>query len=291
MRTKITEKNMYAVMGNINKFLSKPTKRDLGKKMVATGINIFDVNGIPMTSTRYEEVEHYFEAFVGNCHEHWIRKENRNKKDLTRHDEYQLHNVLLAISSDYELSCIPILAGFYVEITGETMKIWENDVTNTNYIGSEKRVFPNKEKTSVLVFKHMDISETDKRELIKDAIYHAFEISDEDYMFAELFEEYGSYLGGAMHSAGSDIAHNVCGIIDDINISESKVKETFTIDEKDAEITVEIDIDSNRNHVEPNSITFYFNGEEFKDTLSLIYKIFKEDIEEHYSYDDDAEDY
>lgn len=227
MMTKVTERNMGAVMGKINKFLSRPTKIYEGRKPVYIGTKL--ENSTYVDIFRDEEI---YTPFIGKCEEHWRRKEIRKKPVEYRitGDEYTMHNTLLAISDDYETNCIPIMAGFFVEITGDKMVIKQNDVIH-KFLGlnGKMNVYSNRSKSEYIYFYHMDINEDELYKKQLRAMNNAFNMITDCYYGGDSFHDFYN------NSYKADLA---LGVMHDIEeMAEELLSKSFNPDE--VNLTVE----------------------------------------------------
>jgi len=297
MEMKVTERNIGNVMGKINKFLSKPTRKYVGKKMVQVGYENIEIFGENVKQPVYEERDTYV-PFVGLCEEHYLRKEARKKAKEERRweDNHKLHNCLLSISDNYETNCIPIMAGFTVNITGDRMIIKENDIYH--YVNLFGKVSSHKEKdrSSYVYFYHMPISE----EELKDRQVHAMHCGM-DY----LFESY--YCGGSFYDY-FDSDFMVSCAMDTMNIIQDMFENIFGCDEDELnrEISVSQEINDKTVEVYCNAASFKegipqklddnifikVDGEKYYDIVSAVLKIVSgdDDLEDDYDYEK-LEDY
>ena len=185
---KVTEKNMAMIMGRINKFFEKDTRIYLGIGKRVVGKTTLDLPRGAISIPVYEDYERY-EPIVGRCKVHWIRKKledkikNNGDYILTAEEEYNYHNILLAIEDKYSINCIPIYAGFDVKITGNALIIKEND-THSKVFGigdSYPKTIKFKDKTTYEYFYHMPVSEDELKERTRNGIMSLFELSDQSY--------------------------------------------------------------------------------------------------------------
>ncbi len=187
---KVTEKNMAMIMGRINKFFEKDTKVYLGIGKRVVGKTTLTLPGGSIAVPVYEDYERY-EPIVGRCKVHWMRKKledkikNNGYYTLTAEEEYDYHNILLAIEDKYSVNCIPIYAGFDVKITGNSLIIRENDTYSKVFgIGDDyPKTIKVKNKATYEYFYHMPISEDELKERTRDGIMSLFELSDQSYYF------------------------------------------------------------------------------------------------------------
>lgn len=227
MMTKVTERNMGAVMGKINKFLSKPTKIYEGRKPVYIGTKLQDSTYVDIF--RDEEI---YTPFIGKCEEHWRRKEIRKKpvEDRITGEEYTMHHTLLAICDDYETNCIPIMAGFSVEITGDRMVIRQNDVVHKCLgLNGKMNVYPHRDKSEYIYFCHVDISEDELYNKQLSAMKNAFNMITDGYYCG------GSFLDFYDSKYKADLALGVMREIEEM--AEEMFCQSFNPDE--VNLTVE----------------------------------------------------
>lgn len=150
---KLTEKTMGNIMGKINKFLSKPTKRYMGKK---TKVNL-DENGNYIN----EESIDVYVPYVGECCIHPYKLElEKIMKDggyISERDKNITKETLLFLKNKYSSYGIPLMVNFDVKITGDCMIIKQNnmfmDITNKKY--------PFRKKSEYLYFYHMESNDED----------------------------------------------------------------------------------------------------------------------------------
>lgn len=74
MRTKITERNMYNVMGKVNTFFKKNVMQDLGEKERLAGHKNCEILGMENFEIPYYKTYHAYSAYPGTCHVHHLRK-------------------------------------------------------------------------------------------------------------------------------------------------------------------------------------------------------------------------
>lgn len=250
MKMKVNERNMGMVCGRINKFLSKPTKEYLGKRQVAVGSETVKCDdGFSFKRPVYEERDCY-KAFIGRCEEHWRRKEIRKKTDASKDDKLIASSVLLAVGNDYDTNCIPIRAGFVVEITGEKMVIKENDIFHY-YTGIRGEVIRSREKdaSTYRTFYHMPYDEKEILELQRHAIYSGgFDAITANYYYGGSFNDY--FESSYMVDECMDAMRSIEGLF------TSMIDEDFSADCEKLE---------NSEDICGREVTFFCNPSAFKD--------------------------
>lgn len=250
---KVTEKNMAMIMGRMNKFFEKDTKIYLGVKKRVVGKTTLELPGGAVSIPVYEDYEGY-EPIVGRCKVHWMRKKLEDKVKsngyytLTAEEEYNYHNILLAIEDKYSVNCIPIYAGFDIKITGNSLIIRENDTYSKVFgIGDEyPKTIKFKNKTTYEYFYHMPVSEDELKERTRNGIMSLFELSDQSY-----------YIGN--HEFDSDEQNELHSML------QSRIYDLITKIDLDADsASLRIDISSDCSYELNNDIFIHVNIENIK---------------------------
>lgn len=111
----VTEKNMWKIAGCINNFFKKPVQEYEGIKEVCVGYHkMIEENGFIWEKPIIERKETFIPLLAPSCHLHHVVK-NRTGEQMTTASFYKnrnslrLNDVLLAISSPFNSSCVPIL--------------------------------------------------------------------------------------------------------------------------------------------------------------------------------------
>lgn len=225
--TKVTEQNMMAVMGRINKFLSKPTD----------------------FHSRRGAVENY----NGICTVHPYRKEliemNRTLEPadyLYKQNKVSIKNLLLLIEDRGVCGNVPIMANSRVFISGDCMVITNADATSVYYDLKERRVkmmeLMGRNTKSTFVRSSVGQAEVDDV-AVRNMLRKAFSTSCENrYFISKDDMEYGDMRGFnefMMHLC-DEVEQAIC----DIDVSA---------DAADAELSIELDGE------EVPAITLHFN--------------------------------
>lgn len=281
MKTKVTEKNMYAVMGHINKFLRKDTRRYVGIRKHEVDVKMETIMGIEYPIPIYEERETYV-PFIGNCKEHWLRTEARKKmkngEKLYRDDEDRYHEVLLEIHDVHELSCIPIKNGYVVEITGDRLTIKENDTVYVcRGIAGEICYLKNKTRSSYVNFYHMPIPEEEKREEIRKSLFESLSASWDSILNMDLYECYSHSLASILDSRQNKLYDILSNRIKKLDIT--KETDVYTFDFNDQKIKAIFDIVAASKKASHENIKIIIDDNEFLDIFDAIMTMSKEEIE------------
>lgn len=201
---KLTEKTMGNIMGKINKFLSKPTKRYMGKK---TKVNL-DENGNYLN----EESIDIYVPYVGECCIHPYKLElEKIMKDggyISERDKNITKETLLFLRNKYSSAGIPLMVNFDVKITGNCMIIKQNnifmDITNKKY--------PFRKKSEYLYFYHMESNDEDIAKNIRTYIGEMISEMDESI--------YDEYIDSNDRTYFIDITQSCYHIVDCIKTEE-----------------------------------------------------------------------
>lgn len=124
--TLVTEKNIGKVMGDLNRFLSKPTMvlRGFTKKAIDTEYIDFHGDLFPVTQYAEEETPNYV-PFVGYCDYHYLWKKYLAGEECYTYGRKINEIPRLAISSSFEMNCCPISIGSRYKIYGRKLVILE----------------------------------------------------------------------------------------------------------------------------------------------------------------------
>lgn len=295
MKTRVTERNMATVMGHINTFLRKPTKRYLGKKQVQVGTKEVGDESFRMTVPVYELQDCYV-PFIGKCEEHWRRKEIRKKapEDRFRGDDQVMHTTLLSVSDNYETNCIPIMVGFVVEITGDKMIIKENDVVHhMTGIDGKPTSYKMRDKSEFVYFYHMNYTDEDILERQKHAMFCGYEGFTDSY-----------YCGGSFHDffenewkvrEAMDTMHEVQELFDELLAKDFGPDDTkLSVDGEinETNVTVFCNPSAYRNGVTEmeNNMYVLIDDKKYYDILDVVLHLVADDeddgIDDRDQYDD-----
>lgn len=272
----ITEKNMAVVMGHVNKFFSKPTRRDDGMRPIKIGIQNINCDGTLISVPKYEN-QHVYTPFIGNCHPHPMYKDYRERKFQNPNMSTFGENMppLLSIEDRYEDNCLPVYKGNKLFIDGNRMTIIFNDMY---YVVNDCHVvnyIPKRTKAETVTFYHMPY----EREDIDAKVQHAISIvvnSIDDLSMCDAFK-YPSYVYGLENAASiyDGATRQIDRIIKNIDIKKSHAVEKFRIEFSNSVITMHINIDMVRdglpNYKDLHKVVYFeVNGNKFYNTSSLI---------------------
>lgn len=289
MKFKVNEKNMYAVMGKINTFFRKPTRRYLGiKKMYCGEKPITKPDGSIVCVPDFYEEECY-KPYYGDCEEHHIRKKIRNElknNELVTYDEHRISNtVLLAISDKYSSTCIPIKVGYVVEITGERLSIRQNDVVTHMDFYDGRTSWKNRDRSEYIHFYHMPISYEEELEVIRDGLYNLCSSYDINYLCTDIVDAYGELNFDLIKETHGNLLDLITDVIKNLDLTDDVFDKGYSFMGK--ELGIYIDIAANRNAVDLSGESFYVKVDEYKfyDWLELtVYlisdKIFWSDVDD-----------
>lgn len=131
--TLVTEKNIGKVMGDLNRFFSKPTMKFNGwyPKKVGEEVHTYG-SDVWVQDVMSEEMYPDYRTFIGYCDYHHLWKDHLAGKSLFTCDISETPR--LAISSHFELSCCPISIGSRYKIFGNKLVILDkyNKIIHTN---------------------------------------------------------------------------------------------------------------------------------------------------------------
>lgn len=281
MRTRVTERNMFAIMGKINKFLQKDTRRYVGIKTHKVGVRMEKFGNEEYPVPILEEKETYL-PFIGGCHEHWIRRDIREKMKkgdrIFKDDMRQYHEVLLAVYDCHEMECIPIKAGFTVEITGDRMTIRENDVVYKNNIAGEHVCIRNKERSSYQNFYHMEIPEEEKREETRKSLYSTLSSVYDSVLMEDFYEEFPSYIADTLRERSDDFYRIISSQIENLDIRKNIDIENFEFNGFNVKVIYYIEKASIK--AKDGNIKFIIDENEYLDILDLIMTMSSKEMEE-----------
>ena len=299
---KVTEKNMFTVMGHINAFFKKDTCRYIGIKNHQVGSKTVTYEDFSYEQPIYEARKTYV-PYIGSCQVHHIRKriikKQKNGEKLFMSD-IDSKNVLLAICDKYSNCCIPIKEGFDVSIKGNMMVIKENDVYSISHSFSGKKTyFRMKEKSTYEYFYHMPISDEERLEASRNGIYNMHEVADQGYFMEDFYDMHNEMYADAAREMHGDITRQLFNKFDkiDMNCSEVDLKIYFYDSDFEGDyFLTHINVEAIRNGLDKcneNAYYFAYDGEKFYDLLALInyyyYKNFHQDdcCEEEEDFDFD----
>jgi len=258
---KVTEKNMSAVMGRINKFFSRPTV--IIEQAGATPVN-------------------------GQC------VENIHRKNFREAGEH-MDSFNKTYCEDHLLQCvfdgghaISVQRGSRVFISGSEMVIEHaNAYARTYRPGYGTVVMPLMGHNTFNRFKHVDKDDAYNMELLKKNLHDCYEwASKEEYFMEQYINDLDSLDFMEMRS---NLAEAVSHIIENVGSSDS-VAERVNLLEGKAEVLIKMNISRNMEQCVPgkDSLCFSFNGESYETTGDLYRAILNYYDED---YLDDEDDY
>lgn len=279
----VTEKNMWTVAGHINTFLKKQVQEYEGKRKVVVGYeDVKEVNGFCFKRPILEEKDTFVPFLMGNCHLHFVAE----GKDISTRNFYKTRNslfsnsVLLAISSPFNDSCVPISYGNRVTITGNKLIIVDNE------FGKKMKCFNG---SNVRVFVQKPYNEQEK----EDSIVSAIKSSIMNNIYYEMWNEcFDPEVVSELRSMRNHISlENVGLTYDDQSI-------LFGYDEGNVEIFLHLNVDKiKKEGLSGNPFTFVLvNG----DNPHMVYHSLSDMMEDYVikttynpdnEEDDDEEDW
>lgn len=316
---KITRKNYAAVMGRINKFFQKDTKRFKGRQLVNEDFlmskeerlkEIMEVgwqNYYPSLKMVWHD---FYDPYIkGKCEIHPLQERLKDGKEHPLPTPAYIEKrseCILAITDMYRDTVIPIYIGNDVIITGEKMIIRDNHILEyiMDFNDSRKLIpYAIKNKTEEYVFYHKTITPEDRSNAIKGCIYNLLHGLDVAWDFdgAENFPENIRWEARSVHNELWSAVGRSVESIDYNNIVGGINKQLEPLKGEERESLNRIQLIIDLPEIELNGfnseklndcVYFLFNGVPTYDMIDLVDRIL---TEEGYNTDpepiDDGIDY